>query len=62
MHGPNKRQMGNIYSVQSSYTFHRRFRSVVVITSASHAEGRRFDPGRKHLLLFRFSFTFEAFY
>ena len=25
-----------------------RFRSVVVITSASHAEGRRFEPGRKH--------------
>ena len=22
------------------------FRSVVVITSASHAEGRRFEPGR----------------
>ena len=28
--------------------FHRGFRSVVVITSASHAEGRRFEPGRKH--------------
>ena len=25
-----------------------RFRSVVVITSASRAEGRRFEPGRKH--------------
>ena len=25
------------------------FRSVVVITSASHAEGPRFDPGREHL-------------
>ena len=25
-----------------------RFRSVVVITSASHAEGRRFEPGWKH--------------
>ena len=25
-----------------------RIRSVVVITSASHAEGRRFEPGRKH--------------
>ena len=29
-------------------TFHSGFRSVVVITSASHAEGRRFEPGRKH--------------
>ena len=28
------------------------FRSVVVITSASHAEGPRFDPGREQLLLF----------
>ena len=26
---------------------YRCFRSVVVITSASHAEGRRFEPGRK---------------
>ena len=26
----------------------RRFRSVVVITSALHAEGPRFDPGRNH--------------
>ena len=25
-----------------------RFRSVVVITCASHAQGPRFDPGRKH--------------
>ena len=28
--------------------FHRGFRSVVVITTASHAEGRRFEPGRKN--------------
>ena len=26
-----------------------RFRSVLVITSALHAEGPRFDPGRNHL-------------
>lgn len=26
----------------------RRFRGVAVITSASHAEGPRFDPGRNH--------------
>ena len=25
------------------------FRSVVVITCASHAQGRRFEPGRKHM-------------
>ena len=36
---------------------HRRFRSVVVFTSASHAEGRRFEPGRKQF----FSFLFMAF-
>ena len=34
--------------------FHRRFRSVVAITSASHAEGRQFEPGRKQLFLFVF--------
>ena len=28
-----------------------RFRSVGVITSATHAEGRRFEPGRKHFSL-----------
>ena len=28
------------------------FRSVVVITCASHAQGRRFEPGRKHAVLF----------
>ena len=29
-----------------------RFRSVVVITSAQHAEGRQFKPGRKQFLQF----------
>ena len=28
------------------------FRSVVVITSASHAEGRQFKSGRKHFTFF----------
>ena len=28
----------------------RGFLSVVVITCASHAQGRRFEPGRKHKL------------
>ena len=28
------------------------FRSVVVITSALHAEGRQFNSGRSHLILF----------
>ena len=28
------------------------FLSVVVITSALHAEGRRFEPGRKHCFSF----------
>ena len=28
------------------------FRSVVVITSVSHAEGRQFKSGRKHLTFF----------
>ena len=31
---------------------HRKsFLSVAVITCASHAQGRRFEPGRKHYLL-----------
>ena len=34
-----------------------RFRSVVVITSASHAEGRRFEPGRKHFVAVRQAFV-----
>ena len=41
--------------------FNHRFRSAVVITSASHAEGRRFEPGRKHSFSFRF-LTSVAFY
>ena len=32
--------------------YQRCFRSVVVITCASHAQGRRFEPGRKQLLFF----------
>ena len=32
------------------------FRSVVVITSALHAEGRRFKPGRKQFFLIIFLF------
>ena len=32
----------------------RCFRGVAVITCASHAQGPRFDPGRKHLLFFLF--------
>ena len=35
----------------------RRFRSVVVFTSASHAESRRFEPGRKQF----FSISFYGF-
>ena len=34
--------------------FGNSFRSVVVITSTSHAEGRRFEPGRKHPFPYRF--------
>ena len=30
------------------------FRSVVVITSALHAEGRRFEPGRKQMFFFSY--------
>ena len=33
---------------QSTFTY-ACFRSVVVITCASHAQGRRFDPGREHI-------------
>ena len=33
-----------------------RLRSVVVITSASHAEGRQFEPGRRHI---SFSFSLQ---
>ena len=44
-----------------STPFKHRFRSVVVITSASHAEDHRFEPGRKHSFLFRF-LTSVTFY
>lgn len=38
----------------------KRFRGVAVITSALHAEGRRFDPGRNHQsLLFFYIFTLQ---
>ena len=37
----------------SMATFNRNwFCSVVVITSALHAEGRRFEPGREQMILF----------
>ena len=36
------------------------FLSVVVITCASHAQGRRFEPGRKQSLCFTlFTFLYE---
>ena len=41
------------------------FRSVVVITSASHAEGRQFNSGRKQerfIFFILFSFTFISNY
>ena len=34
-----------------SRKYYLSFRSVVVITCASHAQGHRFDPGRKHKIL-----------
>ena len=47
-----------IYSIIDKFSF----RSVVVITSASHAEGRRFEPGRKQILsLFIFAQMFLYF-
>ena len=36
------------------------FRSVVVITSALHAEGRQFEPGRNHYFHFSFFFFFTG--
>ena len=46
----------NLKGVEIRY-IHRteivRFRSVVIITSASHAGGRRFEPGRKHFATVR---------
>ena len=35
-----------------------RFLSVVVITCASHAQGRRFEPGRKHCNFFEAKTSF----
>ena len=35
---------------------HSGFRSVVVITFASHAKGPRFETGRKQFVLFPFTF------
>ena len=39
----------------------QRFRSVVVITCASHAQGPRFDPGRKHLFTLAKIFTYTIY-
>ena len=36
----------------------RGFRSVVVITSALHAEGRRFEPCRKQSFMYYYFFFF----
>ena len=47
------------YSVQEPGL--SRFRSVVVITFASHAKGPRFETGRKHGLLFHFILFFFYF-
>ena len=46
---------GDVYSVkvgQDKRPNSKSFLSVAVITCASHAQGRRFEPGRKHRLLF----------
>lgn len=56
---------GDIWSwfVISSPTPIGCFRGVVVITCASHAQGRRFEPGRKHEAeLFFLAFSFHLFY
>ena len=34
-----------------SVSSHPSFRGVAVITSVSHTEGPRFDPGRKHFTI-----------
>jgi hypothetical protein len=39
---------------QKTVVIYLSFRSVAVITFASHAKGRRFEPGRKHLFFFFF--------
>ena len=41
-----------IYHYHSTVFGNCGFRSVVVITSASHAEGRQFKSGRKHFTFF----------
>ena len=40
----------------------RSFLSVVVITCASHAQGRRFEPGRKQCFLFCMSHIKNSHY
>ena len=67
-HEANWKTIGSMYSVEFANRFvnihtlfNHCFRSVVVITSASHAEGRRFEPGRKHSFLLRL-LTGVAFY
>ena len=47
----------NLFSIGHPYIW---FRSVVVITSALHAEGRQFDPGRNHFFHFSFFFFFTG--
>ena len=47
----------NLFSPSWSYI---RFRSVVVITSALHAEGRQFEPGRNQFFNFWFFFFFTG--
>ena len=53
MSGPNPSPLPttmSIHSIQTLWT-NASFRSVVVITSASHAEGRQFKSGRKHIFV-----------
>ena len=47
----------NLFSFHHLCTW---FRSVVVITSALHAEGRQFEPGRNHFFHFSFFFFFTG--
>ena len=47
----------NLFSFPQSCIW---FRSVVVITSALHAEGRQFEPGRNHYFHFSFFFFFSG--
>ena len=44
----DERKAGSRTAHHRHLSFVTRFRSVVVITSALHVEGRRFEPGRKH--------------